>query len=128
VHGGGDGGAALAIAHRFLDVGQAHACSPAMVAAAFSVARRNTPWRSSSCCSVGTSTWRGSTPADTASAAAAPAAWSVTQHCGISRMKPCELRSQETWRPQASRPSRLSGTNAPYGMEMLGNLGETAGV
>ena len=43
----------------------------------------------------------------------AVAAWPVIQHCGISRMKPCEFLSQLMWRPQASRPSSDSGTSAP---------------
>ena len=41
-------------------------------------------------------TSRSLTRCDTASAAATPAAWPVTQHCGISRMKPCELGSHDT--------------------------------
>ena len=80
---------------------------------------RNTPCLRSACCSSAMSTARGCTPALTASAAATPAAWPVSQHCGISRMKPWELASQETWRPageqaiQAARHQRAIGHRSP---------------
>jgi hypothetical protein len=52
-------------------------------------------------------------PRFAASAAPMPAACPVIQHCGISRMKPCEFGSQAMCRPQASRPSSSAGTRLP---------------
>ena len=45
-------------------------------------------------------------------ALAAPAAWPVSQHCGISRKKPWLLASHEMCRPAASSPSSRAGTSA----------------
>ncbi len=61
-------------------------------------------------------------PAPAAIAAAAPAAWPVIQHCGISRMNAWVAGSQAMWRPPASTPSSSAGRIAPYGTEMFGNF------
>src|SRR5690606_23121011 len=60
-----------------------------------------------------TSTARGCTPRFAATAAPTPAAWPVSQHCGISRMKPWLLASQLMCRPAASKPSSARGTSDP---------------
>ena len=60
-----------------------------------------------------TSTSRGSIPRFAATADATPAAWPVSQHCGISRMKPWLLASQLMCRPAASKPSSARGTSEP---------------
>ena len=59
------------------------------------------------------STSRGRLPALAASAAAMPAAWPVSQHCGISRRKVCELASQATCRPAPRMLSSSAGIRAP---------------
>jgi hypothetical protein len=63
-----------------------------------------------------TSTSRGCTPAvGRRPPAPTPAAWPVSQHCGISRMNPWLLASHEMCRPAASSPSSARGTRQPYG-------------
>ena len=79
-------------------------------AAASSARRSTTPCLSSSSCSAAVDTARGSHFSATASAAAAPAAWPVSQHCGISRRNEWLVASHEMCRPATSRPSMSRGT------------------
>src|ERR671936_1859481 len=96
------------------DVGHAAARAPADW--------RYTPCPRSSRCSSRTSSARGAVSVAADSAAATPAAWPVSQHCGISRMNACVGGSVAMCRPPARTLSRSAATRAPYGTEMLANF------
>ena len=69
---------------------------------------------------------RGITPWSAASAAATPAAWPVSQHCGISRMKPWRWRRRNVaaGRQQAVQPLRHQRA---VGDRDVGELGRQRG-
>src|SRR5690606_16948667 len=94
----------------------AHSAATAWPAAARATAEsslRCAPCERSTARTSATSTSRGRTPRLAATAAPTPAAWPVSQHCGISRMKPWLLASQLMCRPAASKPSSARGTRLP---------------
>src|SRR5579859_442421 len=87
----------------------------------------NAPCRNSSACTSATGTARGATLRATDTPAAAPAAWPVSQHCGISRMNEWLAASQDTWRPATSSPSTVRGTRQPYGTDIGAIFGDSEG-